>query len=55
MSDQKPNEKKEEPEVLKTFDMYTLFSRKDVIALLIMIFLLLIYVLYQAFFSVEAV
>jgi len=51
MSDKE--QKKEEHEVLKTFDMYTLLSRKDVIALIIMILLLLVYVLYQAFFSAQ--
>jgi len=53
--DDKENKKEEEHEVLKTFDMYTLISRKDVIALIIMILLLLGIVLYEAFFSVEAV
>ena len=50
MSDQKPKDHKDED---VTFDMYHFFSRKDVIALVIMILLLLAYVLYQAFFSIE--
>ena len=36
-----------------TFDMYHFFSRKDVIALVVMILLLLGYVLYQAGFTPE--
>ena len=49
MSEQKPDKKDEDI----TFDMYHFFSRKDVIALVIMILLLLAYVMYQAFFIAE--
>lgn len=52
MSDQKPKDHKDED---VTFDMYHFFSRKDVIALVIMILLLLAYVLYQAFFGAEII
>lgn len=51
MSDKEP--KKQDENV--TFDMYHFFSRKDVIALVIMILLLLAYVLYQVGFTPEAI
>ena len=51
MTDQNPKQKDDDV----TFDMYHFFSRKDVIALVIMILLLLAYVLYQAFFSIEVI
>lgn len=38
-----------------TFDMYHFFSRKDVIALVIMILLLLAYVLYQVGFTPDTI
>ena len=50
MSDQKTKDHKDEN---VTFDMYHFFSRKDVIALVIMILLLLAYVLYQVGFTPE--
>ena len=52
MTDQKPDNHKDEN---VTFDMYHFFSRKDVIALVIMILLLLGYVLYQTLFKVEII
>lgn len=51
MSDKDPQKHDEDV----TFDMYHFFSRKDVIALVIMILLLLAYVLYQAFFIPETI
>lgn len=51
MSDQEPKKKDENV----SFDMYHFFSRKDVIALVIMILLLLAYVLYQAGFAPETI
>ena len=53
MSDNdKKNEKHNEDEGGQ-FDMYHLFSRKDVVALVFMILLLLAYVVYQAFFTAQ--
>jgi len=51
MNEQEPDKKDEDV----TFDMYHFFSRKDVIALVIMILLLLAYVLYQAGFKPETI
>lgn len=51
MSDNKPQKKEDDV----TFDMYHFFSRKDVIALVIMILMLLAYVLYQVGFTPETI
>ncbi len=48
------DKKGEDQEVLKTFDMYHFFSRKDVIAAIVFIVLLLAFLAYQAFFNVQA-
>lgn len=43
------------PEDMKTFDMYHFFSRKDVIAMIVLIVLLLAYVLFQFLMKPEVV
>ncbi len=50
MSDQKPKDHKDDD---VTFDMYHFFSRKDVVALVIMILMLLAYIIYQVGFIPE--
>lgn len=45
----------DEHEVLKTFDMYTFFSRKDVMAAIILIVALLIYVIAKTYFGPDLV
>lgn len=54
MSDKKQKSQDDHEEEIP-FDMYGFFSRKDVIALVIMILILLFYVVYQAFFTAEIV
>ena len=39
----------EDKQVLKTFDMYHFFSRKDVIAIIVLMLILLGYALYKVF------
>lgn len=49
------NQKNDKKEVLRTFDMYHFFSRKDVILAIILILIILAAVLYQVFISPEVV
>ncbi len=46
---------KKDPEDLKTFDMYHFFSRKDVIAMVVLIVILLAYILFQVLMKPEVV
>ena len=41
----------EEEEILRTFDMYHFFSRKDVILIIFLVLLLLVYVVFQTVFA----
>jgi hypothetical protein len=52
----KPEEENEnEHEVLKTFDMYHFFSRKDVLLAIAFIVIMLIVILFKTLFVPEAV
>jgi len=48
------NEDQKEHEVLKTFDMYHFFSRKDVLLAIGFIVILLIVILFKTIFAPEA-
>jgi len=41
----------EEEEILRTFDMYHFFSRKDVILIIFLVLLLLVYIVFQTVFA----
>ena len=52
--DKTENENQKEHEVLKTFDMYHFFSRKDVLLAIGFIVILLIVILFKTIFAPEA-
>ncbi len=54
MDDQKQKPDSAEPEVLKTFDMYHFFSRKDVLLAIGFIVVMLIVVLFKTMFAPQA-
>lgn len=54
-NDNKPdNDEEKEHEVLKTFDMYHFFSRKDVLLAIAFVVIMLIVVLFKTLFAPEA-
>jgi len=53
MSDKSEEPKKQE--ILKTFDMYHFFSRKDVILMILFILLMLGIIIFKAFFDADVV
>ncbi|MGB0718874.1 MAG: hypothetical protein ACPGRX_00255 [Bdellovibrionales bacterium] len=52
MTDKNPNDDKEG---LKTFDMYHFFSRKDVIAVIVLVLIILVFVLWKTLFPAATV
>ena len=53
--DQKQTDDDQESEVLKTFDMYHFFSRKDVLLAIAFIVVLLLVILFKTVFVPQAV